>query len=98
MVVNCDLVVAEEHARFGFPEVTRGVLASQGAIPRLIRIAGHQVGGGGSFSFFRFKCRRAILSLCVILAFELNFDLSSLTQIVVIFFGAVLPVLLAILD
>ena len=45
MVVNCDLVVAEQRAQFGFPEVARGVLASQGAIPRLIRIAGHQVGG-----------------------------------------------------
>jgi len=42
MVVNCDLVVAEERAKFGFTEVARGVMASQGAIPRLIRIAGHQ--------------------------------------------------------
>lgn len=30
MVVNCDIVVAEEGAKFGFPEVKRGVLAVQG--------------------------------------------------------------------
>jgi len=43
IVVNCDLVVTEEHAKFGFTEVSRGVVVTQGAIPRLIRIAGHQV-------------------------------------------------------
>ena len=43
MVVNSDLVVTEESAKFGFPEVSRGVMASQGAIPRLTRITGHQV-------------------------------------------------------
>jgi len=43
MVVNCDLVIANEAAKFGFPEVKRGVVAIQGGIPRLAQIAGHQV-------------------------------------------------------
>ncbi|KAF9528117.1 ClpP/crotonase-like domain-containing protein [Crepidotus variabilis] len=42
MVVNSDLVIASEDAKFGFPEVTRGVIAIQGAIPRITQICGHQ--------------------------------------------------------
>ncbi|GAB1319244.1 Putative enoyl-CoA hydratase, mitochondrial [Madurella fahalii] len=43
MVVNCDLVVADgQHARFGLPEVTRGVIALAGALPRLVRTVGRQ--------------------------------------------------------
>ena len=30
LVLNCDLVVASEGAKFGLPEVKRGVLAAQG--------------------------------------------------------------------
>jgi enoyl-CoA hydratase/carnithine racemase len=30
ILVNCDLVVASEDAKFAFPEVRRGVTASQG--------------------------------------------------------------------
>lgn len=43
MIMNCDLVVASKDAKLGLPEVKRGVLAAQGVIPRLTRIAGHQV-------------------------------------------------------
>lgn len=43
MVVNCDMVIASEKASFGFPEPKVGVAAAQGAIPRMVRIAGHQV-------------------------------------------------------
>jgi len=42
VVVNCDIVVASEKAKFGLPEPRVGVIAAQGAIPRLVRIAGHQ--------------------------------------------------------
>lgn len=43
VVVNCDLVIASEKAKFGLPEPSVGVVAAAGAIPRLVRIAGHQV-------------------------------------------------------
>ena len=42
MAINCDLVVAAEAARFGLPEVTRGVIAVAGALPRLQRAVGKQ--------------------------------------------------------
>ncbi|KAJ6595674.1 enoyl-CoA hydratase [Mycena vulgaris] len=43
LVLNCDLVVASKDASFALPEVKRGVIAIQGGIPRLARIAGHQL-------------------------------------------------------
>ncbi|PCH34085.1 enoyl-CoA hydratase/carnithine racemase [Wolfiporia cocos MD-104 SS10] len=43
LILNCDLVIASENATFALPEVKRGVAAIQGAIPRLARIAGHQL-------------------------------------------------------
>ncbi|KAF8971889.1 enoyl-CoA hydratase [Flammula alnicola] len=43
MVLNCDLVVASQDAKFALPEVKRGVVAIQGGIPRLAQIAGHQL-------------------------------------------------------
>jgi enoyl-CoA hydratase/carnithine racemase len=43
MILNCDIVIASEDAVFALPEVKRGVLAAQGVIPRLGRVAGHQV-------------------------------------------------------
>ena len=46
LVSNCDIVVAWEGAKFALPEVSRGVIASQGGIPRLVAAAGHQVGLG----------------------------------------------------
>lgn len=43
MVINCDLVVADgKRARFGLPEVGKGVIALAGALPRLIRTVGRQ--------------------------------------------------------
>jgi enoyl-CoA hydratase/carnithine racemase len=41
-VVNTDIVVASQSARFGLPEVKRGVVALAGALPRLIRTVGKQ--------------------------------------------------------
>lgn len=45
MVVNCDMVVAAATARFGLPEVRRGVVALAGALPRLIKTVGRQRAG-----------------------------------------------------
>ncbi|KAI1775402.1 enoyl-hydratase [Hypoxylon cercidicola] len=42
MAVNCDLVVAGREARFALPEVTIGVIALAGALPRLARSVGRQ--------------------------------------------------------
>lgn len=43
MVVNCDIVVADRvKAKFGLPEVTKGVVALAGALPRLVRTVGKQ--------------------------------------------------------
>ncbi|KXT18309.1 hypothetical protein AC579_974 [Pseudocercospora musae] len=41
-VLNCDIVIAAEHAQFGLVEVRRGLAAYSGALPRLIRIVGLQ--------------------------------------------------------
>jgi enoyl-CoA hydratase/carnithine racemase len=35
IVLACDLVVAADHARFGLPEVTRGLIAASGGLVRL---------------------------------------------------------------
>ncbi|EIN14339.1 ClpP/crotonase [Punctularia strigosozonata HHB-11173 SS5] len=43
LIVDCDLVVASRDAIFGFPEVKHGVVAAQGGIPRILKIAGHQL-------------------------------------------------------
>ncbi|KAI2620726.1 enoyl-CoA hydratase/carnithine racemase [Hypomontagnella submonticulosa] len=42
MAINCDLVVAAAGAKFGLPEVTIGVIALAGALPRLVRSVGRQ--------------------------------------------------------
>jgi enoyl-CoA hydratase/carnithine racemase len=42
MAINCDMVVAARGAKFGLPEVTRGVVALAGALPRVVRIFGRQ--------------------------------------------------------
>ncbi|KAI0541555.1 enoyl-hydratase [Xylaria digitata] len=42
MAINCDLVIATEKATFGLPEVTIGVIALAGALPRLVRSVGRQ--------------------------------------------------------
>lgn len=41
-VINCDIVVAADTAKFGLVEVKRGLAAYAGALPRLIRIIGLQ--------------------------------------------------------
>ncbi|KAK7686660.1 hypothetical protein QCA50_010260 [Cerrena zonata] len=43
IILNCDIVIASEDAVFALPEVKRGVVAIQGGMPRLVRIAGHQL-------------------------------------------------------
>ena len=35
MMISCDLVVAADHAKFGIPEVTRGLIAGAGGLIRL---------------------------------------------------------------
>ncbi|KAH8804901.1 enoyl-CoA hydratase [Xylogone sp. PMI_703] len=42
MIVNADIVIAEEQAQFGLPEVKIGVVALAGALPRLVRTVGRQ--------------------------------------------------------
>jgi enoyl-CoA hydratase/carnithine racemase len=42
MVINADLIIAAETAKFGLPEVTKGVVAIAGALPRLIKSVGRQ--------------------------------------------------------
>ncbi|KAJ4233085.1 hypothetical protein NW759_001868 [Fusarium solani] len=42
MVLNVDIIIASDKAKFGLPEVSRGVVAIAGALPRLIRIVGRQ--------------------------------------------------------
>ncbi|EJF67139.1 enoyl-CoA hydratase/carnithine racemase [Dichomitus squalens LYAD-421 SS1] len=43
IILNCDIVIASEDAKLALPEVKRGVTAIQGGMPRLARIAGHQL-------------------------------------------------------
>ncbi|MBW0503407.1 hypothetical protein O181_043122 [Austropuccinia psidii MF-1] len=40
LMLNCDLVVATEQSKFGFPEVTKGTYVAQGGIPRLLQQCG----------------------------------------------------------
>ncbi|KAF8313214.1 ClpP/crotonase [Clavulina sp. PMI_390] len=42
IVVNMDIVIASDKATFTLPEPKVGVVAAQGAIPRLVKLAGHQ--------------------------------------------------------
>lgn len=42
MVLAVDMILAAETAKFGLPEVKRGVVAVAGALPRLTRIVGRQ--------------------------------------------------------
>lgn len=43
MLLNCDIIIADENAVFAMPEVKRGVVAALGGMPRLSRVAGHQL-------------------------------------------------------
>lgn len=40
MALNADIILASESAKFGLPEVSRGVVAIAGALPRLTRLVG----------------------------------------------------------
>ncbi|KAI0132817.1 ClpP/crotonase-like domain-containing protein [Xylariales sp. AK1849] len=42
MAINCDMIIASSTATFGLPEVTIGVIALAGALPRLVRSVGRQ--------------------------------------------------------
>lgn len=42
MILNVDMVISSPDAKFGLPEVTRGVIAVAGALPRLMKIVGRQ--------------------------------------------------------
>ncbi|KAK3897969.1 enoyl-CoA hydratase [Staphylotrichum tortipilum] len=43
MAINCDIVVADgKKAKFGLPEVGKGVIAVAGALPRLVKTVGKQ--------------------------------------------------------
>lgn len=42
MAVNCDMIIASSDAKFALPEVTIGVIAVAGALPRLVRSVGRQ--------------------------------------------------------
>ncbi|KAI0093311.1 ClpP/crotonase-like domain-containing protein [Irpex rosettiformis] len=43
IVLNCDIVIASEKATFGAVETSKGLVGIHGGIPRLSRIAGHQL-------------------------------------------------------
>ena len=40
MVINVDMIIADKGAKFGLPEVKRGVVAIAGALPRLPKLVG----------------------------------------------------------
>lgn len=42
MAINCDMIIAASNATFSLPEVTIGVIALAGALPRIIRTVGKQ--------------------------------------------------------
>ncbi len=42
MIINADIVIADQGAQFGLPEVTIGVVALAGALTRLTRTVGRQ--------------------------------------------------------
>ena len=42
MILNVDMVIASADAKFGLPEVKRGVVAISGALPRLMKTVGRQ--------------------------------------------------------
>ncbi|WEW56239.1 hypothetical protein PRK78_001678 [Emydomyces testavorans] len=41
--LNCDMVIASPRAQFSLPEAKRGIYASAGGLPRIMRIAGLQI-------------------------------------------------------
>jgi enoyl-CoA hydratase/carnithine racemase len=39
VLLNCDIVIAEEKALFALPEVKRGVIAAQGGASRFVALS-----------------------------------------------------------
>ncbi|KAG8948694.1 hypothetical protein FRC04_009460 [Tulasnella sp. 424] len=82
MVLNCDLVVAATNAKFGYPEATRGVTVAAGGLPRLVRVAGHQLAAellftgriiGAEEARDRFRFINAVVPLDQVLSTALQF-------------------------
>ncbi|KAI1470509.1 enoyl-CoA hydratase/carnithine racemase [Daldinia caldariorum] len=60
MAINCDLVVAAGSASFSLPEVTIGVIALAGALPRLVRSVGRQRAAEMALSGKRYGAREML--------------------------------------
>ncbi|KAI1089041.1 enoyl-CoA hydratase/carnithine racemase [Rostrohypoxylon terebratum] len=60
MTTNCDLVVAATGALFALPEVTIGVIALAGALPRLVRTVGRQRAAEMALSGKRYSAKELL--------------------------------------
>ncbi|HWM65691.1 MAG TPA: enoyl-CoA hydratase-related protein [Steroidobacteraceae bacterium] len=65
LALACDLVVADEHAQFGLPEVTVGAAAMAGGLHRLPRLIGVQAAMGLALTGRRIGAREAFALGCV---------------------------------
>jgi enoyl-CoA hydratase/carnithine racemase len=65
VALACDLVVADEHAQFGLPEVTVGAAAMAGGLHRLPRQIGLQAAMGLALTGRRIGAREAFALGCV---------------------------------
>jgi enoyl-CoA hydratase/carnithine racemase len=65
LVLACDLVVADEHAQFGLPEVTVGAAALAGGLQRLPRQIGLQAAMGLALTGRRMSAGEAFALGCV---------------------------------
>jgi enoyl-CoA hydratase/carnithine racemase len=65
LVLACDLVVADEHAQFGLPEVTVGAAALAGGLQRLPRQIGLQAAMGLALTGRRMSAGEALALGCV---------------------------------
>jgi enoyl-CoA hydratase/carnithine racemase len=65
LALACDLVVADEHAQFGLPEVTVGLAAMAGGLHRLPRQIGVQAAMGLALTGRRIGAREAFALGCV---------------------------------
>lgn len=60
MAINCDLIVAAREALFALPEVTIGVIALAGALPRLVRSVGRQRAAEMALSGKRYSAKEML--------------------------------------
>jgi len=65
LALACDLVIADEHAQFGLPEVTVGAAALAGGLHRLPRQIGVQAAMGLALTGRRMDAREAFALGCV---------------------------------